>query len=165
MAIVAPVTDGNTYAPKTADTPPVEPGEEVLRWAMADANNLRTYLGLLAAAVNANAGVDVQAPFTGEELVISDAINGQHIPLDPTTDPMTLEIPAALLSPGTAATFVVLNLTNPITVVTTGPTGFETSYYGKSTPDAIGDTITVIMESTTRARVTIAARTSVVINP
>ena len=165
MATVSPITDGNLYAVKTTDTPPIEPGEEPLKWGMLDANNIRAFLVAIVTALNRNAGVDVQPPHTAEELVIADDMSGQHIPLDASANAIEVEIQASVLAPGVGITLAVIDITNPITIVTTGPSGFETSFTGKAQPDAVGDSITIIMESTTRARVTIVGRTSTTVIP
>jgi len=54
MTTVALITDANTFALKTADTPPIPSGEETIRSGMDDFNNIRARLTEHALAINAN---------------------------------------------------------------------------------------------------------------
>lgn len=169
MSTVPPITDLNTFADKTMDTPPVLAGEEVLRFSKNDINAIKTHLAAHAVGINdnqaqitANLGANVQAAHTTSTLVLTDAMNNHHTPLDATGTAIAISVPSTL-TVGVGASYSVLNIGNPITIVPTGALGFAMNFTGKSVIDTVGDIITVLMESATQCRVTIAPRDSVVV--
>lgn len=171
MSTVPLITDGNTFANKTVDTPPVGAGQETLVWAIADANALKARAGEAAVGINdnqaqitANLKAAVQAPHTTATLVLTDAMANFHTPLDASSNAIAIDCPETL-AVGTGLSFSVIDISNPITIAPSGTTGFEMSFTGKSLIDALGDIVTVLMESATRVRVTIAPRDSTTVVP